>query len=459
MPKERFLKDVVGERSKLLERRKEIAETAAKESRGFSDEERAELERNAVEISLRNAEEQDIAREEQRMSAEVLRKAATGGGAPRATLQRAICELVEGEGFSEDVAAIHERGLQRMKNSAINNAPKKDNPNRRGGMRFCVPIGDMEERLEHRAEFTATGATGYGSDLVQTDEFRILPELRANLVLAKAGARFVPGLRDNINIPAYSGTQAFWEGENDPSPDGGGTFSHKYLRPRRLTSKILISRQLLIQDNNLGIEAYLRESLVNSITDKLQATILGNAAHADTVPDGIFTGLPTTVAPLDWANIVDMETAVRTKNALNGRLAYVTHSAVYGAMKKTAQQSTNPGPPSNMLNFLVDKEGDRLNGHPLFETSVLANFTPSGEGAVPQYGIAFGNWNDLFIGQWGGLELVVDPLTLADQATIRIIVNSWWDAVVVRDESIARAWTTTDSGTSAGPATAKEVTK
>jgi hypothetical protein len=292
---------------------------------------------------------------------------------------------------------------------------------------------------------------------VQTDEFQILDALRANLVLSQAGANFVGGLTHNVDIPIYSGTNAFWVGENDPSPDGGGSFSHKYMRPKRLTSKITVSRQLLIQESNLGIENFLRQTLVNSITDKLQATILGNGTHSDTVPDGIFTGLPTTATGLSWGDIVDLEGAVRNKNALHGRLAYITHSMVYTAMKKTAQQSTGPGQPSTMLNFLIDREGDRLNGHSLYETSVVANFPPAGDNPVPQYGIAFGNWQDLFIGQWGGLELVVDHLTLADQDLIRLIIHSYWDASVVRDDSIARAWTTADASTTtpAGKVAAK----
>ena len=55
------------------------------------------------------------------------------------------------------------------------------------------------------------------------------------------------------------------------------------------------------------------------------------------------------------------------------------------------------------------------------------------------YGALFGNWADLLIGQWGALDLTVDPYTEADKAFVRIIVNSYWDACLRRDKSIAKA--------------------
>ena len=58
---------------------------------------------------------------------------------------------------------------------------------------------------------------------------------------------------------------------------------------------------------------------------------------------------------------------------------------------------------------------------------------------IQEYGIVFGNWADLLIGQWGALELMVDPYTKADQALVRIIVNSYWDATPRRSASFAKA--------------------
>jgi len=51
--------------------------------------------------------------------------------------------------------------------------------------------------------------------------------------------------------------------------------------------------------------------------------------------------------------------------------------------------------------------------------------------------IIFGNWNDLMIGQWGGLDIVVDPYTLATTNMLRVVANSWWDVALRHPESFA----------------------
>lgn len=51
--------------------------------------------------------------------------------------------------------------------------------------------------------------------------------------------------------------------------------------------------------------------------------------------------------------------------------------------------------------------------------------------------IAFGDFSELVIGQWGDLDITIDPYTRATDATIRLVVNTWFDAIVRRDSAIA----------------------
>jgi HK97 family phage major capsid protein len=437
MPRERLLRDVVEERQGLLERRREIVELAQREARGFTDAERAELERNAAGVSLLEAEERDVTAAEARMAAEAerQRRQGTGGsgaqGGNGVTLVRAINELVDGRGFSPEVEAIHAEGLAIMQSRGLGGTGQGT-----GGQRLCIPVGNRRERVQLRNQFMATGPDGYGSDLVQTDFFQILPALRDALVLTRAGARLLTGLRGDVNIPAYTGSQSFWEGEIDPVPDGGGKFVHKTLRPRRLGSKVLISRQMLLQDE-LSMDAVIRQDLVESIRNKVQSTILGAGTHSDTVPDGLFTGLPTDATELSWKALIDLKTKCATANALTDGASFITHPAVVGWMEQVAQQSTGTSP-ATMLNFIMNGDNSRVGGYGIHQTNGMASLTP--QGGTPQYGLAFGNWGDLYIGQWGAIELTVDTITLADQGNVRIIVNSFWDAVVVRDVSVAKVW-------------------
>jgi hypothetical protein len=52
--------------------------------------------------------------------------------------------------------------------------------------------------------------------------------------------------------------------------------------------------------------------------------------------------------------------------------------------------------------------------------------------------IFFGNWADLIIGQWGGMDVLVDPYTGGTSGTIRIILLVDIDVCVRHGESFCR---------------------
>ena len=49
----------------------------------------------------------------------------------------------------------------------------------------------------------------------------------------------------------------------------------------------------------------------------------------------------------------------------------------------------------------------------------------------------YGDFSNLSIGAWGGVDLTVDPYTKAGDGMIRIVVNMYVDAKVLRKEAFA----------------------
>jgi hypothetical protein len=49
----------------------------------------------------------------------------------------------------------------------------------------------------------------------------------------------------------------------------------------------------------------------------------------------------------------------------------------------------------------------------------------------------FGNFEDLHIGQWGGVDIIIDPFTKAKNAELVLTVNSYWDVAVGQVGSFA----------------------
>ena len=67
--------------------------------------------------------------------------------------------------------------------------------------------------------------------------------------------------------------------------------------------------------------------------------------------------------------------------------------------------------------------------YPIFATNDMPEI--NGE-----QGIAFGDFSELIIGQWGDLDITIDPYTKATEGEVRLIVNAWFDAIVRRDNAI-----------------------
>lgn len=247
------------------------------------------------------------------------------------------------------------------------------------------------------------GAASYGAEAVATDTLNILGPLYDNLVLAQAGCTMMSGLVGNIKLPSYSGSSATWAAENDDATDGKGSFSEITFSPKRLTAYIDISNQFLIQDS-VNAEALLRSDLAMALRQKLESTILGDAAGSATQPAGLFNGVTAQVTPT-YKEMIDLEREVEELN-VTGELRYIMSPAIKAALR-AASRDTGSG------RFIM--EGNDVNGIPALVTNNAK-------------GIILGNFADFVICQWGGVELIVDTLTMATKAMTRIVINSYWDA-------------------------------
>lgn len=289
---------------------------------------------------------------------------------------------------------------------AVINAGQEEN--RKSGVNAQ---GQIQLPTEERATVTVTAE---GEDVVATELFDILTPLRAKNVLVNAGARFMGNLVGNVQVPIMSQSNVTWEGEIAPAQDGAPTFSHKTLSPKRLTAYIDISKQMIAQDS-IGVENAIRQDLVNAINSKIEATILGSAAGSTTQPEGIFHAVtPSAVA--DFSDVCDLEADVEDANVL-GECTYVMSNKAKSAMRSMIKGTNATG--------MVYENGE-VDGTKAYNTSNV-----SGTNYV------YGDFSNLAIGSWGGVDLTVDPYTKAADGQIRLVVNMYVDAVVLRPEAFA----------------------
>ena len=271
--------------------------------------------------------------------------------------------------------------------------------------------------VEERATIVA-GTAKNGQEVVAEDKLNILAPLRDKLVLSAAGANFMTGLVGNVSIPTYSGANVGWGAETAAASDGAGTFGEVELSPKRLTAYIDISKQFLIQDS-ASAEALIRKDIVDAISNKLESTILGNVAGSATQPAGLFNGVTADNAEVTFADILNMEKTLEKKNVYGDIKFIVSPDAKY-ILRNTAVGGTK----SDFKMIMSDGE---IDGIPTLCTN-----------AVASKGIILGNFNDLVIGQWGGIDLTVDPYTQAANGKIRLVVNAYFDAKAQRADSFVK---------------------
>lgn len=310
----------------------------------------------------------------------------------RFSLVRSIRNIVNNSAMNDVDAAVIAEGNKEARKAGIN----------------------FQGQIQLPSQRAAVTVTAEGEDVVATDLFDILKPLRAKNVLSQAGAKFMSGLVGNVQVPVMSKSNVTWEGETTAAKDGAGTFSHVTLSPKRLTAFVDISKQMIAQDS-VDVESAIREDLVNAINSKLEETVLGSAAGTATQPAGIFATIkPTAVA--DFAALVTKESDVEDANVI-GECKYILSNKAKAALRSMAK-----GTKSTQLVY----ENGTVDGTVALNTSNVA-----GKNYV------YGDFSNLAIGSWGGVDLTVDPYTKAADGMIRIVVNMYVDAQVLRSAAFA----------------------
>ena len=254
-----------------------------------------------------------------------------------------------------------------------------------------------------------------GEDIVPTELWDVLGPIRSKNVLVNAGAKFLSGLSADVQIPIMGPTSVYWETETAPAQDGGNVFSSVTLSPKRLTAYVHISKQLLLQSAP-DVENLIRQDLINALNSKLEATILGDAAPVvGKQPGGIFYN-QTAQTLSDFASIAELESDIEDEN-IYGNMKWLV-SPKFKAALRTLARGENVA-----LNAYSNGE---LDGTPVLSTTHIAS----------KKGV-YGDWSQLVIGQFGGIDLLVDPYTQAKNSMIVLIIQAWFDSVVLRPEAFA----------------------
>ena len=296
-----------------------------------------------------------------------------------------------------------------------------------------TPQGILVPMEVLRRDLNAGTATA-GGNLVGTDLLggSFIEMLRNSSVMLQL-ATSMTGLVGDIAIPKQTGgATSYWLDEGASPTETQQTIGQLGLTPKTVGAYTDITRKLLKQ-SSIDVEAFVRGDIARALGLAIDlASITGTGA--DGQPLGILntTGvglveLGDNGAAPTFGKMVDLETEVAIDNADIGALKYITNARGRGKMKQTAIES---GHPAKIW------ENNMVNGYDAIATNQIPANLTKGDG-TDLSAVMFGNFADLIIGMWGGLDLTVDPYSNSTSGTVRIVGLQDVDIAVRRAESFA----------------------
>lgn len=385
-------------KDKLKEKINEIVNTAKNEGRELTDDEQLMIDALTFQLkSLKDdAEDTEVSENEE---VEDKEKDKTNKDKRNININmnkefkliRAINQMANGQAVDDVTAAVCNAGRNEMRNAGLT---------AEGGL--VIP-----------SETRSISVTDSVGATVGVDVADILSPLRDNLVLAKAGAKFMTGLKNDLKLPSLVGSEAKWASEvGEVTKDAKAALNGVTLRPKRISVVLPVSKQFLIQSSD-SAEAILKENIMSAISEKLQKTILSNVTTDATAPKGIYAATPVTAKT--YKALCDIEATADGKNIGQNR-CYIVGPKAKAALRQLQKGTANTQ--------MVYDRGE-VDGTPCLSTT-----------SAPENAVFYGDFSNLYIGQFGGTEIIVDTYTRAAFGEVLLTVNAYFDAALVREGAI-----------------------
>lgn len=270
---------------------------------------------------------------------------------------------------------------------------------------------------------SGSGYAGTGGNLIATELMTgSFVELLTNRSVILSLAQKLTGLQGKLDIPKQlTGAAGYWIGEDDSAPESDITFGSFGLDAKTVATKVEITRKMLMQPS-LDVEAWTRRELAKrlGLTIDLAGFYGDGTANA---PVGIkhtagINGVNFAAVIPTYAELVAMETALENDNIDAASARYIINNAMRGAFK-TAKKF-----PTATDSATIWEAGNTVNGTATERTNQIA----AGD-------VFYGDFSELLVGMWGGLELTADPYSGSDKGRLRIVAMQDVDYAVSRPGS------------------------
>lgn len=279
---------------------------------------------------------------------------------------------------------------------------------------IMVPIDVLMRAPLNTGSGGATAADTGGNAIANpllTQSF--IQMLRNQTILLRLATPLM-GLVGNPDIPTQEGgATGYWIGEDDEAAEDLLSLGQRQFSPKTVAAYSEITRRTLKQ-TSMDIEALVRSDLALATGTSLdyagfygtgtgdQPLGIANTNGVNVVDFGGAASGGGTAMPT-WKEVIQMESDIAAANADVNRMAYVQNAKMRGHFKST-------------------QKFDGTNGSPIWENDNTVNgYRGEVTNQIKDGDVFHGDFGNVLVGMWGGLDITVDPYTHSRRGRLRIV--------------------------------------
>tara|TARA_R110002153_G_scaffold44686_2_gene126027 strand:+ start:1511 stop:2761 length:1251 start_codon:yes stop_codon:yes gene_type:complete len=399
------------ERASIIDAQQVIADAAKKD--GFTPDQEArfdalQTEIDTVNLSILRAEKFEVSQAARSAAGKTVSDPVID--APKKTarfsLLKALRSLSNGSALSGAEKEVHEQTQTEMRAQGLET---------RDGLVISLPMQNRNQSVD------GNSGTKGGALVASTPE--LVRPLQPTMALEALGVNVMSGLVGDVPLPTSGAFSFSYAAENAAVSATDVSFAGPTLKPKRCAGVVDISKKLLAQ-TSFDIEAYIIEQINIAYGNAVLESAINGAGGS--APNGLLnlitTNVDTTAGVGTYDTIVALEGLIDDADAGSVNRGYLSDTKLRSALKTTKIDAGSGV-------FLTD--GKELNGYNYMTSTLVPTLDTN------KHPIIFGDWNQLTVGYWGSVSIMVDPYTQAANSNVRLIIEGYSDVAVSNEKAFA----------------------
>ena len=298
-----------------------------------------------------------------------------------------------------------------------------------GKTRMAHYIGKPHSRAVIQANSSTTGDSLI-AEVLRPDLF--IDIFRNMSALAGSGMTVLSDLVGNVEIPRQkTKSEPAMTTQDTNAVETGPTFDQVTMSPKRAAAFKGFTHQLLLQSTP-DIETLIRQDFAAEmalLVDRmgLRGSGSGNQPLGVMNVTGINTVAPSVDGAPKYAELVGMIEQCMIDNALGSSGYWIIDAKGWKNAMTTVKAAGTEGGLGSAAFIL---EGGMIVGYPYTQSQQIAHATENH---------LFGDFSQLCMGEWGSLDVIVDPYTEARKHNVLVTINRYIDFVVKQPAAFCKS--------------------